>query len=153
MIDLAHTPNAFEQILKSVRPMVKGRLIHVFGSAGLRDRTKRPLMGKISSQYADVIILTSEDPRSESVESINNGIKSGISHFAKASRGKQNSVHLIEIPDRREAIEAAIRMAKKGDFVIMTGKSHEKSMNYGHGEVPWDEYKAAKAALELRFKN
>ena len=127
MIDFAHTPNAFEQILKSVRPMVKGRLIHVFGSAGLRDQTKRPKMGQISSQYADIIILTSEDPRSESVEKIMNEIESGIL--------RQRLGQVLRIPDRKEAIEAAIRMARKGDFVIITGKSHEKSMNYGHGEV------------------
>ncbi|MBI2613628.1 MAG: UDP-N-acetylmuramoyl-L-alanyl-D-glutamate--2,6-diaminopimelate ligase [Candidatus Levybacteria bacterium] len=153
MIDFAHTPNAFEQILKSIKPEVKGRLIHVFGSAGARDATKRPLMGKMSSKYADIIVLTAEDPRSEKIEKINSEIKSGIPHFAKASWGKQNSVQLVEIPDRKEAIKTAIDMAKKGDFVIITGKSHEKSMNYGHGEVAWDEYKAVKAALELRFKN
>ena len=145
MIDFAHTPNAFEQILKSVRPMVKGRLIHVFGSAGQRDASKRPLMGKASSKYSDIIILTSEDPRSESVEKICEEIESGIKNHESRT--------ILKVYDRKKAIEAAIGIAEKGDFVIMTGKSHEKSMNYGHGEVPWDEYKAAKAALELRFKN
>ena len=139
MIDFAHTPNAFEQILKSVRPMVKGRLIHVFGSAGLRDQTKRPKMGQISSQYADIIILTSEDPRSESVEKIMNEIESGIL--------RQRLGQVLRIPDRKEAIEAAIRMARKGDFVIITGKSHEKSMNYGHGEIAWDEYDVVRKAI------
>ena len=142
MIDFAHTPNAFDQILKSIRPMVKGRLIHVFGAAGLRDMTKRPIMGEISSQYADIIILTSEDPRSESVEKIMNEIESGIMNHELRKK------IVLKIPDRKEAIEAAIRITKKGDFVIMTGKSHEKSMNYGHGEVPWDEYKVVKDALK-----
>jgi UDP-N-acetylmuramoyl-L-alanyl-D-glutamate--2,6-diaminopimelate ligase len=140
MIDFAHTPNAFEQILRSVRPMIKGRLIHVFGSSGLRDMAKRPLMGKISSQYADVIVLTSEDPRSEKIEKINDEIKSGIDDLKK----------VLEISDRKKAIETAIKMAKKGDFVIMTGKSHEKSMNYGHGEVAWDEYGVVREGLRIK---
>lgn len=148
MIDFAHTPNAFDQILKSVRPMVKGKLIHVFGAAGLRDASKRPLMGNTSAKYSDIIVLTAEDPRSESIEKINRQIASGIPHFAKASWGKQNSVQLIEIPDRKKAIETVIKMAKKGDFVLLTGKSHEKSMNYGHGETPWDEYKIVRDALK-----
>ncbi len=146
MIDFAHTPNAFEQILKSIRPMVKGRLIHVFGSAGLRDVTKRPIMGKISSQYADIIILTSEDPRSESVDKITGEIKSGIMNHELRKK------IILKIPDRKKAIETAIRMAKKGDFVIMTGKSHEKSMNYGYGEVAWDEYRVVRDALK-QFNN
>ncbi len=145
MIDFAHTPNAFDQILKSVRPMVKGKLIHVFGSAGLRDISKRPIMGKISSQYSDVIILTSEDPRSESVEKINREIESGIMNYELRKK------EILKISDRKKAIETAIKMAKKGDFVIMTGKSHEKSMNYGHGEVAWDEFASAKDALKKKI--
>jgi len=138
MIDFAHTPNAIDQILKAVRPAVKGRIIHVFGSAGARDVTKRPLMGKMSSKYADVIILTSEDPRKEPVEKIMEEIESGIT----------KKVKVLKISDRKKAIREAIMMAKKGDFVVMTGKSHEKSMNYGQGEVEWDEYKVAKDALK-----
>ncbi len=148
MIDFAHTPNAFEQILKSIRKDVKGRIIHVFGSAGLRDVTKRPKMGQISSQYADVIILTSEDPRTESVEEIMNDIESGIEITnPKSQIPNKSKIQIYKIPNRKEAIETAIKMAKKGDFVITTGKSHEKSMNYGHGEVPWDEYETVKQAI------
>jgi len=138
MIDFAHTPNAIDQILKSVRPFVGGRIIHVFGSAGARDVTKRPLMGKMSSKYADIIILTSEDPREEPVEKIITQIEEGISKKTK----------VFKIPDRKKAIREAINMAKKNDFVLLTGKSHEKSMNYGRGEIAWDEYEAAKEALK-----
>ena len=141
MIDFAHTPNAFDQILSAIRPSIKGKLIHVFGSAGQRDASKRPLMGKASSKYADIIILTSEDPRSESVDQINKDIESGI---------KNQESKVIKIPDREEAIETAIKMAKNGDFVIMTGKSHEKSMNYGHGEVSWDEYEVVNKILKIK---
>lgn len=143
MIDFAHTPNAFDKILSSIRNDIKGKIIHVFGSAGLRDQTKRPLMGKISSQYADLIILTAEDPRSENVEKIMSEIESGIS---KHTLGK----NLFKIADRKQAIKRAIEIAKKGDLVIITGKSHEKSMNYGKGEEPWSEHEAVKAALRER---
>ena len=137
MIDFAHTPNSIAQILKSLRPVVKNRIIHVFGSAGARDVTKRPLMGEMSSKYANVIVLTAEDPRNESVYKIMNEIESGIS----------KKIEILKISDRKKAIKEAIKMAKKGDFVIITGKSHEKSMNYGQGEVVWDEYKAVREAL------
>jgi UDP-N-acetylmuramoyl-L-alanyl-D-glutamate--2,6-diaminopimelate ligase len=138
MIDFAHTPNAIDQILKSVRPNVKGKIIHVFGSAGARDESKRPIMGKMSCQYSDIIILTSEDPRKEPVEKIMSEIGSGIN----------KKVKVLKIPDREKAILQAIQIAKKGDLVICTGKSHEKSMNYGHGEVAWDEYKVVKDSLK-----
>lgn len=141
MIDFAHTPNSIEQILKSVRPIVKGKIIHVFGSAGLRDEAKRPIMGKNSSQYADVMILTSEDPRSESVDQINAQIESGIVN---------KKVKILKVSDRKKAIENAIKMAKIGDFVLITGKSHEKSMNYGHGEIAWDEYSVTREALRSK---
>lgn len=143
MIDFAHTPNAFEEILSSIRSTVSGRVIHVFGSAGLRDKTKRPKMGEVSSRYADVIILTSEDPRTESAEKIMGEIEAGI----KTPNAKSQ---ILKIKDRKQAVEAAIKMAKKGDFVILTGKSHEKSMNYGKGEESWDEYETVKNALDAK---
>ncbi len=142
MIDFAHTPNAFEVILKDLRASVKGRIIHVFGSAGARDATKRPLMGKISSKYADIVILTAEDPRKEPVEKISEEIEAGIMNHELRKKD------VLNIPDRKKAIETAIKMAKKGDFVLITGKSHEKSMNYGNGEEPWDEYETVRSALE-----
>jgi len=143
MIDFAHTSNASEQILKAVRPIVKGSLIHVFGSAGERDMLKRPFLGEISSQYCDILILTAEDPRKEDVNEIIAEIEVGV----KKGRGE-----VIRIPDRKEAIQAAIQMAKKDDLVLITGKSQEGSMNYGKGEEPWDEYKMVKEALAARNK-
>ncbi len=140
MIDFAHTPNAFEQLLSTLRPFVSGKIIHVFGTAGERDRVKRPVMGEISARFSDVIILTSEDPRGEEIEKIMDEIELGIT-------GKKKT---IRIPDRKEAIHKAISMAKKGDFVLLTGKAHERSMNYGHGEEEWNEYKEVEIALRLR---
>ncbi len=142
MIDFAHTPNAFEQLLSSIKSKGKGRLIHVFGSAGERDRSKRPEMGEVAGKYDDVIFLTSEDPRSETVEKINAQIKQGI------DSGSSTRMTIEEIPDRQEAINAAVKMAKKGDFVVITGKAHEMSMNYGKGEQPWSDFSAVEIALK-----
>lgn len=141
VIDFAHTPNAFEQILSALRQQTTGRIIHVFGSAGERDQIKRPLMGKISGKFADVIILTAEDPRSEDENDI-------IEEIAKGVRAKDKEI--LRIPDRKDAINKAIKIAKSGDLVVITGKAHEKSMTYGNKDLPWDEYKIVENAIKAR---
>lgn len=148
IIDFAHTPNALNQILSSLA-REKGRIIHVFGSAGERDKTKRPDMGSASAEYADIIILTAEDSRGESIEGINNQIKQGIGEefcrigltadIEQKQSFKDGKKLLFEIPDRKQAIEFALSIAQKGDIILLTGKGHEKSMNLGNGEKPWDE--------------
>ncbi len=145
MIDFAHTPNSFNEILNSLRKNFKGRIIHVFGSAGQRDRSKRPQMGKISSNYSDIMVITAEDPRSESIEKITEDILSAV----KDSR-KRIGKTIFKIPDRQEAIDRAIGMARNNDLVLITGKAHETSMNLGRGEEPWSEYDAVKKALGKR---
>ena len=149
MIDFANTPNSFKEILSFLRKKVKGRIIHVFGAAGQRDALKRPEMGKISSEYSDIAIVTAEDPRSENIEKITDEVISGI----KNSRDRIKNNTLLRISDRQKAITEAIKMAKKDDLVLLTGKSHEKSMNYGAGEEPWDEYEAVRKALGVRNNN
>ena len=129
VIDFAHTPNAIHHALKTVKALTKKRLIHVFGSAGLRDREKRPMMGKASGAFSDVIILTEEDYRTENVQTIMDEIASGIPDRTK----------VLRIADRARAIDAAIREAQSGDTVIITGKSHEKSLCRRRTEYPWDE--------------
>ncbi len=142
IVDFAHTPNSFEKILPEVRRITKGKLIHVFGAAGERDRSKRPEMGKNASIWDDVIILTAEDPRSESVDAINSDIKKGI-----RSEFEHKNVH--EIGDRKEAIEFALSNADRHDTVIITGKGHEASINYGNGEIPWSDKKTVTDYLSL----
>lgn len=141
MIDFAHTPNAFEQLLPAIRPKIKGKLIHVFGSAGLRDAKKRPLMGKASSTYADIIVLTSEDPRTENIHAIMDQIEKGI------PENRKKEIQIFRVLRREDAIKKALSLATKGDFVLLTGKAHEKSMNYGNGEETWNEHDAVKQAL------
>ncbi len=144
MIDFAHTPNAFEQLLQSLKPIVKGKIIHVFGSAGERDAHKRPFLGETSTSYADIVVLTTEDPRSEDVNKIIEEIESGIDN---------PKPQVLKIVDRKQAITAAIQMAKKDDLVLITGKASEASMNLGNGEEPWDEYKTVKDILaDLNLK-
>ncbi len=141
LIDFAHTPNGLEQVLKTLKSKSQGsRLIAVFGAAGNRDSQKRPAMGKAADKYADIIILTAEDPRGEKVEEINAQIVKGIT-----SKSKDENLFLIE--DRKEAIEFAVAEAQENDIVVLLGKGHEKSMCYGKRETPWDEFKTAKNAL------
>lgn len=154
MIDFAHTPNSIENILHSVREKTTGRIIHVFGSAGERDAFKRPLMGEASSRYADIIILTAEDPRTESVSTINHAIAKGFDTKFTESVDIDKSTRLhryLQIPNRQEAIEKAIQIADRGDLVVITGKGHEKSINYGNGEEQWDELTVVQDALQKRI--
>lgn len=137
IIDFAHTPNGLKEALKAVRFKVKGRLIHVFGSAGLRDVTKRPMMGKISDEMADISILTAEDPRTESLSNIIDQINSGFKKHKP-----------LRILDRQKAIDFAIKTANEDDIIILTGKAHEKSMCFGKKEYPWSEHKAVILALK-----
>lgn len=129
IVDFAHTPNAIVSALSTARNMTKKRLIHVFGSAGLRDKSKRPLMGRASAEYSDVIVLTEEDYRTEHVETIIDAIASGI------PEGKE--IH--RYPNRRDALKFAMSYAKPGDVVIATGKGHEKSLCRGTKEFPWSD--------------
>jgi UDP-N-acetylmuramoyl-L-alanyl-D-glutamate--2,6-diaminopimelate ligase len=155
--DFAHTPNSFAMILPEIKRLASNRLIHVFGAAARRDYYKRPEMGKISSQYADIIIVTAEDPRDEKIEKISSEIIGGMP-TGKLQMIKKESIddgmimdkkkkYIFQISDRKEAIQFAIHLAQKGDIVLMTGKGHENSMNYGKGEEPWNETEIAKEAI------
>lgn len=152
IIDFAHTPNAFEKILPEVKKTTFGKLIHVFGSAGLRDKNKRPEMGKCASFYDDIIILTAEDPRTESIKEINKHIISGIQNdFINGnSDGSFTGKVYFEIDDRKQAIEFALKNTKPNDTVIITGKGHEESINYGNGEIPWSDKNVVMNFLEER---
>ena len=113
-IDYAHTPDALENVFKSVRSFAKGKIITLFGCGGDRDRTKRPLMGKIASEYSDFCVITSDNPRTENPADIICDIITGIT-------GEQ----FITITDRREAIKYAMSIAHPGDIVLLAGKGHE----------------------------
>ncbi len=139
-VDFAHTPNGLKNALLALKQMRPRKLIAVFGAAGLRDKTKRPIMGKIAGQLADQVILTAEDPRTEDVQQIMDQIASGCQ--------KKNRV--IKEPDRQKAIDLAISLVKKGDIVGIFGKGHERSMCFGTTEYPWSDQKAAAKALKKK---
>lgn len=143
IVDYAHTPGAFETVFPSLRASVSGRLIAVFGSAGERDTEKRPIQGEIASRYADIIILTDEDPRLENRETILNDIAAGI-------KNKTENDTLFLIPDRKDAIRKAVSLAEENDLVVLLGKGHESCIITAEGKVPWNERAAAEEALAER---
>lgn len=148
IVDFAHTPDSFEKLFKDLKPVVKGKLIVMFGSAGRRDETKRAVQGKLAAQYADEVIITEEDDRDVDGMGIMNQIAAG----AEAA-GKKRDKDLFLVHDRTEAINFAVQRAKKGDTVLLLGKGHEKTIERANGENPWDEMGTAKAALRaLRLK-
>ena len=142
IVDFAHTPNALQVTLETAREMTAGRVIAVFGSAGLRDREKRRLMAEVSAKLADITILTAEDPRTESLDAILDEMAR-----AAAAQGGVEGQSFWRVPDRREAIRIAIQMAQPGDLVLSLGKGHEQSMCFGVTEYPWDDRTAMRAAL------
>ena len=146
LVDFAHTPNALQEALKTVRQMTTGKVIVVFGSAGLRDREKRRLMAEVSAEWADMSIFTAEDPRTESLDDILAGMALGAQ-----SKGAVEGKRFLRVPDRGDAIRQAVRMAQPGDLVIACGKGHEQSMCFGTKEYPWDDRTAMRAALAERM--
>jgi len=142
LIDFAHTTNAMDVALRAAREFTTGRLIVVYGCAGLRDTAKRPMMGQISGRLADLSVLTAEDPRTESAEAI-------IAQIAAGCReaGRLEGEGYVCVPDRAQAIREALSRALPGDTVMICGKGHERSMCYGTTEYPWSDAETTTAAL------
>ena len=147
IVDFAHTPNALQRALETVRGMTAGRVIVVFGCAGLRDVAKRPMMGEIAAKLADRVVITAEDPRTEDLNDIMAQIAVGCE-----KAGRREGKDYWRIGDRREAIQFAVNMAQAGDLVMVTGKGHEQTMCFGTTEVPWDDREAVREALNRKSK-
>lgn len=143
MVDFAHTPNSLQRALETVRELTPGRVVVVFGCAGLRDRAKRPIMGEIAGRLADRVVITAEDPRTEDLHDIMAQIAMGCE-----KAGRREGEDYWRIGDRAEAIAFAVRLACPGDLVIVTGKGHEQSMCFGTTEYPWSDHQAVREALE-----
>ena len=178
VVDFAHSPASLERALETLRPLVAedcgrggGKLIAIFGCAGLRDRGKRRLMGQVSGRLADFTVITAEDPRTEELEDINREIAAGVQDVVasatsemsvqtgkevessqRPSRAQADSLahRFAIVPDRAEAIRFGVEMARAGDVVASFGKGHERSMCYGETEYPWNEQEAMLSALRAR---
>ena len=150
VVDFAHSPASLERALTTLRPLVgqagaprQGRLIAVFGCAGLRDREKRRLMGRVSGRLADFTVITAEDPRTEDLDEINRAIAMGV-------RDSADDTAFTVVNDRSAAIQFAVDIAEPGDVVAAFGKGHEQSMCFGTVEYPWSDQQAMTAALDKR---
>jgi UDP-N-acetylmuramoyl-L-alanyl-D-glutamate--2,6-diaminopimelate ligase len=142
VVDYAHTADSLGKVLSALRPLTRGRLIAVFGSAGERDATKRAEMGRVGAELADAVVVTDEDPRLEDSRVINEQIAEG----ARAA-GARDGENLLVIDDRRAAIARAVMLAGEGDVILLAGKGHEHSIIYGTEHRWWDEAEVARAAL------
>jgi UDP-N-acetylmuramoyl-L-alanyl-D-glutamate--2,6-diaminopimelate ligase len=142
IVDYAHTPDALENLLKTVLQLPHERIITVFGCGGDRDRTKRPIMGEIAVGMSDFVIATSDNPRSEDPLDILKEIESGM---------KKGSAPYRMLPDRRQAIEAAISMARKGDALVIAGKGHEDYQIIGKSTLPFDDRRVAAELIKERL--
>src|SRR3954452_22231981 len=140
LVDYAHTPDSLDNVLRAARPLATGRLIVVFGAGGDRDRAKRPLMGAVACDQADVVIVTSDNPRSEDPEAIIAAILQGCGPGVE-----------LEV-DRRAAIERAVATAEPGDIVVVAGKGHEQGQEFADGhKIPFDDVSVAREALRARL--
>ena len=160
VVDYAHTDDALKNLLETVRPLARQRLITVFGCGGERDRTKRPLMGAVAARLSDLVIVTSDNPRGEDPAEIIEEVKRGIAMPAERTRpaeGREGQKYTppratahMGIVDRRLAIDRAITLAKPDDVVVLAGKGHEKYQVIGDKEVPFDDVVVAREALAKR---
>ncbi len=142
VVDYAHTADALEKVLRTLRPATRGKLIAVFGSAGERDRAKRPAMGAVAARWADFAVLTNEDPRGEDDVAILQEIAAGA-----VCEGAAEGRNFALVPNREEAIHTAFQRAEAGDLVLLAGKGHETSIELSDRSLPWSEADTARALL------
>jgi UDP-N-acetylmuramoyl-L-alanyl-D-glutamate--2,6-diaminopimelate ligase len=140
LVDYAHTPDSVSNVLKTAREFTQGRLFAVIGCGGDRDRTKRPLMGREAEEYADIVVVTSDNPRSEDPQAIIAEILAGL-------RRPENATVQV---DRRVAIHDAVAQARVGDVVMILGKGHESGQEFSTGTIPFDDRQVAREALLAR---
>ena len=158
LVDYAHTPDALERMLHALRPLTRGRLIALFGCGGDRDRGKRPLMGEIAARLTDLVVLTSDNPRTEEpvriIEEVEEGIRKAgkkkfqISNFKSQNRGGDMGYYVE--PDRRASIRLALRLARAGDLLLIAGKGHEDYQIMGQRRIRFDDREVVREELELR---
>jgi len=140
IVDYAHTHHALTNLLRSAKELNPGRIILVFGCGGDRDRSKRPLMGNVAVRMADIVFITSDNPRSENPEDIIREVERGIPFYLRKK--------YVSIPDRKRAIREAISMAGENDCVLIAGKGHETFQIMKNTVIPFDDREEAKRAIK-----
>ncbi|MBP2635133.1 MAG: murE [Firmicutes bacterium] len=150
IVDYAHTPDGLENVLKTAKQFAQGKIIVVFGCGGDRDRTKRPIMGRIAVQYGDLVLATSDNPRSEDPQKILVDVEVGIKEALNGeTKGKQYEV----IADRRQAISRAISLAKPQDVILIAGKGHETYQILHDRTIDFDDRQVAREVIKEMNKN
>jgi len=144
VVDYAHTPDALVRLLTAAQAVKTHRIITVFGCGGDRDRTKRPKMGRAAVEQSDVVVLTSDNPRTEDPMTILREVEVGV---REALQGRPHVAYRM-IPDRREAIGAAISEARSGDMVLIAGKGHEDYQIIGTKKIHFDDREVAREAIQ-----
>ena len=139
-MDYAHTDDALMNVLKTLKPLCEGRLIVLFGCGGDRDKTKRPRMAKAAEELANVVVVTSDNPRTEDADAIITDILTGF--------GNANSQNITVEPDRAKAIQIAIQQAKADDIVLLAGKGHEDYQIIGTEKKHFSDFEEALKAIE-----
>ena len=146
VVDYAHTPDGLENILKTAEELKRGRIIAVFGCGGDRDKLKRPIMGRIGARYADIVIVTSDNPRTENPAQIVAEVAAGVEEIAK----ERSSLSYEIIESRRDAIRRAIELAQSGDIILIAGKGHEDYQILADKTIHFDDREEARAAIRGR---
>jgi len=147
LVDYAHTPDSLENVLQAAHDLTDGRVICVFGAGGDRDRGKRPLMGEIGARLADLLLVTSDNPRSEDPAAIVAEIMAGVQRTQRPAHAGPVQVEV----DRRAAISLAVSLARDGDVLVIAGKGHEQGQELAGGvKVPFDDVSVAREALRCR---
>jgi UDP-N-acetylmuramoyl-L-alanyl-D-glutamate--2,6-diaminopimelate ligase len=142
IVDYAHTPDGLEQVIVAARRIAAGRVIVVFGAGGDRDHAKRPRMGAIAAELADRVVVTSDNPRSETPDAIISDVIGGV--------GSTHRAKVAVEPDRAAAIDLAVVAAEAGDVVVVAGKGHETTQTIGDRVLPFDDREVVRAALTRR---
>jgi UDP-N-acetylmuramoyl-L-alanyl-D-glutamate--2,6-diaminopimelate ligase len=140
IVDYAHTEDALERLLRTVSELTSGRIITVFGCGGDRDPGKRAPMGRAAARFSDLVVITSDNPRSEDPIRIMDAVAVGV---REGSAQKKRPVEWTAVPDRREAIERALGLARPGDTVVVAGKGHEEYQIIGGRTLPFDDRRIA----------
>jgi UDP-N-acetylmuramoyl-L-alanyl-D-glutamate--2,6-diaminopimelate ligase len=144
IVDYAHSPDAIERVVSSVRQQARGRILVVLGAGGDRDQGKRPLMGAAAARLADVVVITDDNPRSEDPASIRAAVLEGATSVTNGANGV---AEVLEVPGRAEAIGEAVALARPGDVILLLGKGHEQGQEIGSAVLPFDDRQVLSQAL------